>query len=91
MPMKSMERSLHPTPAQKASLDALQKKSFEMGQFLMASCLKPLAETPAERLDAATGRLTAVIFAASNVNVALNEFTNQLSPEQKAKLDAPGR
>lgn len=88
---RHVEQSLHPTPPQRASLDALQKKSFEMGQFLMASCLKPLPATPAERLDAAADRLTAVIFAASNVNMALNEFTSQLSAEQKAKLNALGR
>ena len=29
------------------------KKSFEMGQFLMASCFKPMPATPEERLDAA--------------------------------------
>ncbi len=59
-----------------------------MGQFLMASCLKPLPATPAERLDAAADRITAVIFAASNINMALNEFTSQLSEEQKAKLNS---
>ena len=64
------------------------KKSFEMGQFLMASCLKPMPATPAERLDAAADRLTAVIFAASNLNMALNDFTSQLSDEQKTKLNS---
>ena len=44
--------------------------------------------TPAERLDVAADRLTAVIFAASNVNMELNEFTSQLSDEQKTKLNA---
>ena len=87
-PMRQIEQSLRPTKAQRASLEALQKKSFEMGQFLMASCLKPMPATPAERLDAAADRLTAVIFAASNVNMALNDFTSQLSDEQKTKLNS---
>ncbi len=87
-PMRQFEQSLRPTKAQRAGLDALQKKSFEMGQFLMASCLKPIPETPAERLDAAADRLTAMIFAVSNVNIALNDFTSQLSDEQKAKLNS---
>jgi hypothetical protein len=86
-----MEQSLQPTQPQRASLDTLQKKSSEMGQFLMASCLRPMPATPAERLDAAADRLTAVIFAASNVNMALNDFTSQLSAEQKAKLNSLGR
>jgi LTXXQ motif family protein len=86
--MRQIEQSLRPTKAQRASLEVLQKKAFEMGQFLMASCLKPMPATPAERLDAAADRLTAVIFAASNVNMALNDFTSQLSDEQKTKLNS---
>jgi hypothetical protein len=88
--IRQIEQTLHPTKAQRASLDALQKKSFEMGQFLMASCLRPIAVTPTERLDAAADRLTAVIFAASTVGLALNEFYNQLSDQQKAKLNGSG-
>jgi hypothetical protein len=86
-PMRQIEQNVRPTKAQRSSLEALQKKSFEMGQFLMASCLKPMPATPAERLDAAADRLTAVIFAASNLNMALNDFTSQLGDEQKTKLN----
>jgi hypothetical protein len=89
-PMRSFEQALQPTKAQRASLDAFQKKSFEMGQFLMASCLQPVAGTPTERLDAAADRLTAVIFAASSVGLALNDVYNQLSDQQKAKLNGSG-
>jgi hypothetical protein len=87
-PMRQIEQSVRPTKAQRSSLEALQKKSFEMGQFLMASCLKPMPATPAERLDAAADRLTAVIFAVSNLNMALNDFTSQLGDEQKTKLNS---
>jgi hypothetical protein len=87
LPVQQLDQSLHIDKPQRASLDTLQKKSFEMGQFLMASCLRPVPATPTERLDAAAGRLTAVIFAASNVNMALNDFTSALSNEQKAKLN----
>jgi LTXXQ motif family protein len=86
--MRQIDQSVRPTKAQRSSLEALQKKSFEMGQFLMASCLKPMPATPVERLDAAADRLTAVIFAASNLNMALNDFTSQLSDEQKTKLNS---
>jgi hypothetical protein len=87
-PMRQIEQSVRPTKVQHSSLEALQKKSFEMGQFLMASCLKPMPATPAERLDAAADRLTAVIFAVSNLNMALNDFTSQLGDEQKTKLNS---
>jgi hypothetical protein len=91
MPVRHLEQSLHTNKAQQASLNTLQKKSFEMGQFLMASCLKPMAATPAERLDSAADRLTAVIFAASTMGLALNDFTSQLSDDQKSKLNSIGR
>ena len=86
--MRQIEQAIRPTKAQKTSLDALQKTALEMGQLLMASCLTPMPATPAERLDAAADRLTAVIFAASNVNMALNDFTSQLSDEQKTRLNS---
>jgi hypothetical protein len=84
--MRQIERSLQVGKAQRASLDALNKRSFEMGQFLMASCLKPLPPTPTERLDNAADRLTAVLFAASNLGPAVNDFYDQLGDEQKSKL-----
>jgi hypothetical protein len=87
-PMRQIEKGLNPNKAQRASFESLQKKASEMGQFLLASCLKPIPATPPERLDAAADRLTAVIFAASNVNMALNDFTSRLSEEQKSKLNA---
>jgi hypothetical protein len=84
---RQAERQLNLNKAQRASLDAFQKKSAEMGQFLMASCLKPVASTPVERIDAVADRLTAVIFAASSVNLALNDFYNQLDDAQKSKFN----
>ncbi|MBX9847466.1 MAG: Spy/CpxP family protein refolding chaperone, partial [Xanthobacteraceae bacterium] len=89
--LKQAEQALNLNRAQRASLDAFQKKAAEMGQFLMASCLKPVASTPVERIDAAADRLTALIFAASTVNLALNDFYGQLSDEQRAKFDAAVR
>jgi hypothetical protein len=89
--LKQAEQSLNLNRAQRASLDAFQKKSAEMGQFLMASCLRPVAATPVERIDAAADRLTALIFAASTVNLALNDFYNQLDDRQRSKFDSAVR
>jgi hypothetical protein len=91
VPMRQAERTLHPSGAQRASFENLQKKSFEMGQFLLASCLQPIPSTPTARLDASSNRLTAVIFATSHISVALNDFYNQLSPEQKTKFNSFGQ
>ena len=87
-PIRQIERAVQPTAAQRKSLEELQRKAGEMGQFLLASCLAPMADAPAQRLDAATDRLTALVFAISNVNIALNDFTSRLSDDQKAKLDS---
>ena len=57
----------------------------------MASCLRPVASTPVERLDAASDRLTALIFATSTVNLAFNDFYNQLNDEQRSKFDSAVR
>jgi hypothetical protein len=86
-PVRRLEQVVQPNEAQRASLEALKKTATEMGQLLMASCVQPPPATPIERLDAAADRLTAVIFAASNVALAFNDFYGQLSDEQKSKLD----
>ena len=85
---KQAEEQLNLDRTQRTSLDLFQKKAAEMGQFLMASCLKPVASTPVERIDSAADRLTAVIFAASSINLALNDFYNQLNDEQKSKFNS---
>jgi hypothetical protein len=85
-PLRQIEHAIAPNKQQKASLDMLQKKATEMGQLLVASCLKPIAATPEARVDAALDRLTAMLFAITNITLALNDFHGQLSDDQKAKL-----
>jgi hypothetical protein len=87
-PIPRIERGLRLTPTQRASFGELEKKTTEMAQFLLASCLQPIPSTPIARLDAATDRLTAVIFAANHVGLALNEAYNQLNEQQQAKFSA---
>jgi hypothetical protein len=89
-PMRQIEQALRPTPAQRASLETLQKKSEEMGQLLMASCLQPTAATPEVRLDATVDRLTAMLFAITSITLAFNDFYGQLSEEQKSQLGSFG-
>ena len=61
-----------------------------MGQLLVASCLKPIDATPEARVDAALDRLTAMLFAITNITLALNDFHGQLDEDQKTKLGAFG-
>jgi hypothetical protein len=89
-PLRQIEQAIQPNNQQKASLEALQKKSTEMGQLLVASCLQPIAVTPEARLDQALDRLTAMLFAITNITLALNDFHGQLSADQKVKLEPFG-
>lgn len=89
-PMRQIEQALRPSKEQKASIETLQKKSIEMGQLLMVSCLQPIAAAPEKRLDAASDRLTAMLFAITNISLAFNDLHGQLSEEQKTKLGAFG-
>ena len=87
-PIRQIEQAVRPTAAQRRSLEELLRKAGDMGQFLLASCLAPVPDTPMQRLDAAADRLTAMVFAISNVNIALNDFTSRLGDDQKSKLDS---
>jgi hypothetical protein len=89
-PLRQIEHAIQPNKAQKASLEALQKKATEMGQLLIASCLQPIAATPEARLDQALDRLTAMLFAITNITLAFNDFHGQLGDDQKSKLSAFG-
>jgi hypothetical protein len=89
-PLRQIEHAIQPNKAQKASLEALQKKATEMGQLLIASCLQAIAATPEARLDQALDRLTAMLFAVTNITLAFNDFHGQLGDDQKSKLSAFG-
>ena len=90
-PSGEIDDVIKPDAAQRASLESLQNSLVEMGQFLALQCPRAGAETPMARLDAATDRLTAMIFAASTVNLALNDFYGLLTSEQKARIAPPTR
>lgn len=89
--IKRITQAVRPTPDQRARLEALGKTSGDMAKMLMASCAQPIPETPMARLDAANGRLTSMNFAATTIQVALNDFYGGLSEDQQAKFDALGR
>ena len=62
-----------------------------MGQLLIASCLQPNRRDPGSAArSGALDRLTAILFAVTNVTLAFNDFHGQLSDDQKAKLGSFG-
>lgn len=88
---KQIQQTVATTDAQRASLEALSRTSSNMAKLLMASCAQPVPKTPLARLDAANGRLTTMNFAATTMQVALNDLYGQLNEEQKTKFDGLGR
>jgi hypothetical protein len=90
-PASQIENVVRPDETQRASLESLQRNMMEMGHFLVLSCPRGTAETPIGRLDAATDRLTAMIFAASTVNLALNDFFGLLTAEQRVRIAPTSR
>lgn len=89
--MRPIQQTVRPTPQQKASVEMLGRTAGGMNQYLMASCAQPTPEEPLARLDAATGRLTAINYAATSMEVALNQFSAALTDEQRKRFDTMGR
>lgn len=89
--IKEIEMKTRPNKAQAASLENLHKVSTDMAKLLIASCAQPVPPDPAVRLDAADDQLTAMNYAATNVQLALDDFYSKLSGAQKTRLDSTGR
>jgi LTXXQ motif family protein len=89
-PTAAIDRTVHPTEAQRASLVALQNASAQAADMLKASCQAEESLTPPARLAAVGKRLDTMLEAVKTVSSALNDFYGQLSDEQKAKFEAIG-
>ena len=83
-------KTTRPTPDQQASLEDLRTKSSQMEKLLLASCAQPVPDSTLARLDAANGRLFAIISVANNLQIELNNFYGFLDGEQKAAFDRLG-
>ncbi len=89
--VKEIEMKVKPDRAQAASLENLHKASSDMAKLLIASCAQPIPGDPMGRLDSASDQITAMNYAASNVQIALDDFYGRLSQQQKARFEATGR
>ena len=89
--IKEIEMKIRPDKTQAASLENLHKVSSDMAKLLIASCAQPVPADPLGRLDSAGDQITAINYAAANVQIALDDFYARLSRTQKARLDAAGR
>ncbi len=89
--VKEIEMKVRPDKTQAASLENLHKASSDMAKLLIASCTQPIPADPLARLDSASDQITAMNYAASNVQIALDDFYGGLSQTQKARFEATGR
>ena len=90
-PAEEIDARLHPSDAQRASLQALQDASAKAADMLKASCQAfDDALTPPARLAAAGKRLDTMLQAVKLVRAPLEDFYASLSDEQKAQFEAIG-
>jgi hypothetical protein len=89
--VKEIEMKVKPDKTQAATLENLHKVSSDMAKLMIASCAQPIPADPLGRLDSASDQITAMNYAASNVQIALDDFYGRLSQTQKARFEATGR
>jgi hypothetical protein len=85
-PYGRIERTLRPTPEQRAGLEQLRLMSLHLANSVASTCPTTAAGTAPERLDAIRLRLSVLRYAALNVSSAYNRFYASLSVQQKARL-----
>jgi hypothetical protein len=89
-PAKEIEARLHPTEAQRAALEELQRMSGLAQNTLNFNCQPDEALAAPDRLATADTRLDAMLDAIKQVAPALKDFLATLSDEQKAQFEAIG-
>jgi hypothetical protein len=89
-PAAELEQRLHPTDAQRASLDNLKDASARAADMLKGTCEPNETLTPPARLSAAGKRLDAMLQAVETVKASLDDLYGELSDEQKAQFESIG-
>jgi hypothetical protein len=92
-PAAELEQRLHPTDAQRASLNNLKDASAKAADMLKGTCEPDQTLTPPARLSAAGKRLDAMLQAVETVKASLDDLYGELTDEQKAQFESigPGR
>ena len=87
-PTADIDRTVHPTQAQRASLVALQEAAAKAEDTSKSSCPVENLLTPTARLAAIGNRLDAMSQKVKMVVAPLNDFYATLDDEQKARFNA---
>ena len=90
-PAEQIDRTVRPTEAQRAKLDALQAAVSQGTDAIKAACPSEIPTTPPARLAAAGGHLHAMLQAVETIRPPLHDFYNALSDDQKARFNSMGR
>jgi hypothetical protein len=89
--VKEIRLKARPKRDQAASLDEFHKVASDMAKLLTATCAQPIPADPLARLDTANDQLTAMNYAATNIQIAFDNFYSRLDNNQKARFDSSGR
>ena len=89
-PTAEIDRRLHPTDSELASLNNLKDATARAADMLKGTCAPNEALTPPARLAAAGKRLDAMLQAVETVKSALDDVYAQLTDEQKAQFESIG-
>ena len=90
-PAAELEQRLHPTDAQRASLNSLKDATAKAADMLKGTCEPDQTLTPPARLAAAGKRLDAMLQAVETVKASLDDLYGELTDEQKAQFESIGR
>jgi hypothetical protein len=87
--LEPMQRTLHPTQAQRALLDTLRDALAQASERVRVSCATTSTpSSPAARLEAMWDRLRALRQAVGLIRTPLKTLYDSLSDEQKARINA---
>jgi LTXXQ motif family protein len=89
-PTAEIDRTVHPTEAQRASLVTLEEDTTKAADMLKASCQPDNSLTPPARLASVGKRLDTILQAVKTVRAGLDGFYGSLSDEQKASFEVIG-
>ena len=87
-PMPILKEALQPTAAQEAALNNLERAFNRAASDLNAGCLAGMPRMPSARFQAIQARLYITWVAVQTIQVAVAQFQNQLSDQQRARFNA---
>ena len=90
LPIQRTEELIKPTGQQRTAFENFKTASSKAAKDLEASCPTEVPKTMAERFEAASKRIDALLTALGEVRPALAEFYNSLTDEQKARFNVIG-